>query len=432
MSAFLKQWKFIIFLVALPIVGRAQTVNQINYYKDIKPILQKNCAFCHQKEHVGPMPLTNYEEVYAYGEMIGYVTSTGLMPPWKADTNYRHYANKMVLTQDEINVISKWVKQGFQEGEELVEADIMSQKGDEIIHISDWGILDFSLSMMDSFEHYGIYFDQFQVFPIPLNNDSIIYIDSLLFVPGNKDIVRMAQLSITYDTTFKALDRWDPRYGYFNFGGVGGSADLESFYTWTPNAFDKQPKAKNVSLKPKATLLIYMHYGPTGRSQKDLSKVHFWTSSNKAVNKAELLNRDFINVASITNPPFVIPPGTTKKFHASYVLEQDITLLQVLPKANLICKDWEVYVKRNPSENNEKFEIIKLLKIPRWDFHWRTPFVFEKEIKLKKGDEIHAIATFDNSIENDVYPSFKIFEVKQGDSMFEEPFEVWFQYFVGH
>ena len=48
------------------------------------------------------MPLTTYGEVFAYGEFIEYVTSTGYMPPWTPDEGYSHFVGERVLTEGEI------------------------------------------------------------------------------------------------------------------------------------------------------------------------------------------------------------------------------------------------------------------------------------------------------------------------------------------
>ena len=72
---------------------------EISYYGDVKPILDRHCVSCHRAGEVGPMPLTTYEEVSAYGRMIQYVTTSKLMPPWYADPSYAHYSNERVLSE---------------------------------------------------------------------------------------------------------------------------------------------------------------------------------------------------------------------------------------------------------------------------------------------------------------------------------------------
>ncbi len=55
------------------------------------------------------MPLTNYEEVAAYGRMIAYVTREKLMPPSRAVASAAPIVGSRQLTGKEIAQISAWV-----------------------------------------------------------------------------------------------------------------------------------------------------------------------------------------------------------------------------------------------------------------------------------------------------------------------------------
>jgi len=43
---------------------------QETYAEDIAPIIYKNCSTCHRQGEIGPLSLTNYEEVANWGDMI--------------------------------------------------------------------------------------------------------------------------------------------------------------------------------------------------------------------------------------------------------------------------------------------------------------------------------------------------------------------------
>ena len=150
------------------------------------------------------MPLTSYDEVSAYGQMLAYVTRTRLMPPWKADPSYRHFANENVLTENEIKAIEEWVNSGLQKGTEQAS----SRLADNSSHCDDPP--DLVISMEESFEQYGIYFDQYQVFVIPSQLHEGKYIRAIEFIPGNAEIVRRCQISIDTSAQFATLDAWGP------------------------------------------------------------------------------------------------------------------------------------------------------------------------------------------------------------------------------
>ena len=64
---------------------------KVTFYKDIAPIIHKNCTPCHRPNQSGPFNLITYEDVYKRSKMIHYVTETGYMPPWPADPTYSNF-----------------------------------------------------------------------------------------------------------------------------------------------------------------------------------------------------------------------------------------------------------------------------------------------------------------------------------------------------
>ena len=96
--------------ISYGIIGILMLTNMISLYSQeitfsdhIAPIVLKKCTPCHHKGNIGPMPLTNYDEVAAYASMIAYVTKEKYMPPWPADPNYRHFLDEKNFTHNLIN-----------------------------------------------------------------------------------------------------------------------------------------------------------------------------------------------------------------------------------------------------------------------------------------------------------------------------------------
>ena len=56
------------------------------FTEDIADIVYNQCSTCHRPGEIGPMNLTNYEEVKNYGQTIKAVTSLRYMPPWQPDS----------------------------------------------------------------------------------------------------------------------------------------------------------------------------------------------------------------------------------------------------------------------------------------------------------------------------------------------------------
>lgn len=388
---------FLFFVLHLP------SLAQITYSEHIAPIITQHCISCHRPGDISPMPLTSYEEVSAYGTMIAYVTREGLMPPWKAEVSYGHFRDENVLTPESIQTIQQWVETGMEHGDPLDENEIAATPA--IARRAP----DLTLAMSESFEQYGVYFDQYQVFVLPTGLDEDVYVEAIEFLPGNRDIVRHCVIAVSTSGT-DSLDAWDPRYGYNSFGGFGTIPDENAWYSWTAG----QENIEDVSLiLPKhSRLFMYMHYGPTGVPQKDSSSINLWFGDEEP----EVLSRSvpLVNPYTLTNPPFRIEPGDRKNFHAQFRVPYDLTIQAIYPQSQLISRGWEVFARR-PNGSIEK-----LLRIADWDFDWRRNYVFNAPIYVEAGTEVHAIVAYDNTLDNPHNPADEPIPIEWGKDLFKD------------
>lgn len=372
---------------------------------------------CHTAGDVGAMPLTTYEEVSAYGQMIQYVTATRLMPPWYASPEYSHFSNENYLNSEEIEKIKHWVEGGMNEGGLPYGTVLSKTVGVTVIP----RMPDTILSMTQVFEQYGIYLDQYQVFVIPSGQIQDREIEGIEFVPGNKEIVRAASISITPAHAFDSLDAWDPRYGYYSFGGLGKTPSYPYWYTWMPQQQLQWYAHGTKTLPAHSDLLIHVHYGPTGKPQPDSSVVRLWFAPERKEKK--ILTAPFINPYALTKDSLFIAAGTKKIFHASYTVDEDIHLRSLTPQANLLCRNWEIY-----AEVPHEIAPIKLLKIPDWNFNWKQTYRFAEPVALPKGSVIHCLATYDNTVDNPCNPADTPVDIGWGAHLFNEMFFVHAEY----
>ena len=385
----------------------------VSYHAEIQPILSKHCISCHSEGKIGPMPLTNYQEVSSYGAMIKYVTTNSLMPPWLPDTAYTQFKYQNVLNEQELKLIHDWVDGGLVEGEEVSPYEEKQE-----YHIDD---PDFIFEMVDSFEQYGIYYDQYQVFVVETNLDEDVLIDQIEFVPGNADIVRSCTVSLDLSERSDSLDNWDPRQGYYHFGGVGYLPDEYVWYHWSPEKpLTDLGDGFHKLLAKGAKLLFHITYGPTGRKQMDKSHIRLKTARSISTSK-RITSIPLITKQNLSNPPFIVQANEVKRFHGKTVLEEDLYIHSVMPQSQLLCKSWEVF-----ATIPEDKKPLKLLKIPDWDFHWKREYEFLEPIFLPKGTTIHAMAKYDNTEANFSNPSIPTTPMKSGFGMFEELFLVHF------
>lgn len=384
---------------------------QVTYHSHIKPIIKMHCQSCHQDGEIGPMALETYKQVSSYGTMIKFVTDTKLMPPFKPEHNTIGFRNERKVTDEERNLISEWIDGGLLEG-------VSIKKRDEVVDKSIDQDYDYTTCMSESFEHYGIYYDQYQVFPITIDLPEDQYIESVVFEPGNKETVRSANISIGRTGTSKDADEWDPRYGFFAYGSLGFTTAYPNWYSWMPHTKGLTLKEKETLFLPKQSeLLLHIHYGPFGEVSKDSSCLHF-NFADKA--GRQLQNIPFIHEALLADT-FLLDDGVKNRISSSFELPIDVKLRSLTPLAHLLCRSWEVFAVL-PDRSS-----LSLLSIKDWDFHWKEKYVFNDYVSLPKGTTIYTTAIYDNTIDNPYNPSDPPHTMKAGPHMFDENYVCYFE-----
>ena len=92
-------------------LGRSATVvakegsdRVVTFYKDVVPILQKNCQTCHRPGQIAPMSLLTYKEARPWAKAMKAAVVSRKMPPWFADPRYGHFNNDRSLRSEERRV----------------------------------------------------------------------------------------------------------------------------------------------------------------------------------------------------------------------------------------------------------------------------------------------------------------------------------------
>lgn len=403
----MKSWTICFFIV----ITVGDLTSQVTYQGHIGPIIQKHCQNCHRNGDIGPMPLTTYDEVASYASMIKFVTDTKLMPPFKADIHKVSYANERSISEQERELIAQWIEEGLPVGssskQEATKKDFTKEQ------------YDYTICMAEPFEHYGIYYDQYQVFSLPIDIPKGKYITNVVFEPGNREIVRSANISIAPAGTSDEMNQWDPRYGFFAYGSLGFTASFPNWYSWMPHTNGLQLlENERLFLPTDSELLLHIHYGPYGQIETDSSCVHL-TFADKA--GPALQNVPFVHNALLADT-FLIESGMKKRFSTSFELPVDASLRSVTPLAHLLCRNWEVFAVL-PDKTSRS-----ILSIADWDFHWREKYVFDDELALPKGTKIYTTAIYDNTSENPYNPSDPPYTMKSGPHMYDENFECYFEF----
>lgn len=384
---------------------------QMSYHTDIEPIIKKHCIACHSNGEIGPMPLASYTEVASYASMIKFVTSTKLMPPFKADHHKVDYKNERSISKEEIATIEAWIADGLLEGNPTIPSPMYEAEAIEYDKV---------ICMEEAFEHYGIYYDQYQAFVLPAISEENRFISRIDVMPGNKKIVRSAYLSLSAKGDADAMDIWDPRYGFYAYGSLGFEPSLPNWHSWMPNTSGLGINENEINLLPaNSELILHIHYGPYGEIELDSTCVGLVYDDGH--DKVQLQNIPMLATEYIADS-FLLEAELSKRFSSSFYIPEDTYLKSVTPLAHLLCKNWEVFAVL-PDRST-----LPLLSISDWDFHWRERYVFKDYIFLPKGTRIVGTATYNNTSQNPYNPSDPPHTMDHGPHMFDENYLCYFEF----
>lgn len=91
----------------------------VTYADHVAEIITENCVVCHREGGIGPMQLTNFEQIRPWAPLISLRVANREMPPYAYDQHIgiQELQGDWRLTDEEISTITNWVAQGAPEGD---------------------------------------------------------------------------------------------------------------------------------------------------------------------------------------------------------------------------------------------------------------------------------------------------------------------------
>jgi hypothetical protein len=381
------------------------------FYRDIVPILQKNCQSCHRSGEIGPMPLLDYESVRPWAKAIKTSVVSRKMPPWFADPKYGHFANDRRLGDAEIARISEWVDAGAPEGDpkdKPVPAkfpDGWNLQPDEIFQMPE----PYAVPAKDALSYVYV------VIPTGFTRDT--WVKAAEIRPGARSVVHHA-LAVVRPPGSQWMKDAKPFVPYIPPPDAqdGARPDERKEGESKPDARDPQASPVNESFELLAAyspgmqaqrfdmdhsaklipagsdIVLQLHYTANGKtSVPDQTRVGIEITR-------EFPRKRFMSaVANSWN--WTIPPGDPN-FEAKGRLTfgEPVELVFLQPHLHLRGKDMTV----NLTYPDGKTET--LLSVPRYDFNWQIVYYLEKPLMLPQGTKVEVTAHWDNSANNPFNP----------------------------
>src|SRR5436309_2668315 len=89
--------------VGAAVLAASAMAAPVTYYKDVLPVLQKNCQTCHRPGEAAPMSFLTFETTRPWAKAIKNAVATKKMPPWFADPHVGKFSNDRTLSAAEID-----------------------------------------------------------------------------------------------------------------------------------------------------------------------------------------------------------------------------------------------------------------------------------------------------------------------------------------
>lgn len=458
---------FIVLFLALTVVAVWQAKRQqaaaVTFTKDVAPIIFNKCATCHRPGEVAPMSLTSYQEVRPWCKAIREEVIERTMPPWYADphTSSLKFANDRRLSQKEIDTITAWVDAGAPKGDDK---DLPPMP--KFTPGWTFGEPDLIIEMPVDYEvpaEGEIPMQNFYV-PVPFNEER--WVEKVELRPGNPAVVHHSIANVvnlpagTKIVNGKAVSNGAAaaqlngqsaretggtseggarevvlsqdsftRAGAFKLVGQAPGKGFEQHYPGT---------AKRIL--PGMYVQFNMHYQPSGRPEKDRSRLGLWFAkkpvsyevltkgvtdtlfvSGKELSETKVINGKEAKVRSkIPN----IPPNVDNwEIGGEVTIKEPITLYAFAPHMHLRGKDIK-YTLILPDGRQQV-----LLNVPKFDFNWQLHYELAEPLKIPAGSKMVAVAHYDNSIKNRYNPAPQK-EVFWSEQSWDEMFIPWFEYTV--
>lgn len=364
-----------------------QALPTVTFNRDVAPILNRHCVECHRRGEIGPMELTEFDEVVGWGQMILEVIDQKRMPPWHADPNVGHFSGERILPAEARQTIADWMDQGMHEGKpedlpeppRFVDGWHLDSTPDEVLPMRARPFLVPADGVIE-----------YQYFVVDPHFESDVWVRAAQVIPGDASVVHHCIVFVR------------PPDGQ----GIDGVGWLGAY---VPGQRAIELPSGHARLIPKGSKLVFqMHYTPNGTPTEDLSRVGFWKLDADQVTHQ-------VSTQIAINHEFEIPPG-----ERDYVVDLsrsgfpvEARMLGITPHMHVRGKSFQLQALKADGS------LESLLSVPRYDFNWQHWYEFENSVELDQIRSLEMKVTFDNSLSNPVNPAADEY-VSWGDQTWEE------------
>jgi len=406
--------KLFIYLIPL---SAALAATQPTFYRDVLPILQKNCQGCHRPGEIGKMPLETYQQVRPWAKAMKHAVLEKRMPPWFADTHVGKFANDRSLSQTDIALLTAWADSGTLEGDRKdAPKPVAFTKGWTI------GTPDVVIEMTKAYAVPASGTIDYQYIIVPTGFTEDKWIQAAEFRPGEPSVVHHSSIySREPESDYAAghapgeffeLDSETPTTSRKRTAPLGRMFSAPNFplhlQVFVPGGDAVVlPEGKARLVKAGSDIVFQVHYTTNGKPALDRSRIGLVFARKAPVERVK-------TVRIQNGVPIKIPAGESNyQLESRVVVEHEFKVISLQPHMHFRGRFFE-YSVQYPTGEAEV-----LLRVPKYEFHWQQTYYLAEPRLLPKGTILTVKAGWDNSGNNPNNPDPKV-DVKGGVQSWDE------------
>ena len=357
-------------IVNLPETAKRAEHTKISYSETIAPLLEKNCANCHEEGGIAPWAMTDYSMIEGFAPMIREVVRTKRMPPWSADPHVGTFTNARGLSVAEKQTLVHWIEAGAPRG------DGPDPLAARVSDATQWPLGEPDLIIeAPAFDvpASGIVDYQFPTVLNPMGED--VWVRAVTVVPGDKTVVHHALVGSSEKVTKPGEGDYQDVFDNYLIGFVPGA---ESYI---------YPENTGVFVKAGGEFRFQMHYTTSGRATTDKTRLGLYFY--KSPPKFPLRQQVALNIAL-----GIEPNAADHKEQAYFEFDNPATIYMLFPHSHYRGKS-SVFDVIYPDGREET-----ILSVPDYDFNWQHTYSLAEPLDVPKGAKLIHRTIYDNSARN--------------------------------
>ena len=423
-----------------------------SFARDVRPVLEQNCASCHQVGSIGAVhwTLETAGDAADVADGLSVVTRAGYMPPWPASDLGVPLQHSRGLTEAQVSTIVDWAAAGAPLDVERTSA-VSAPAEDEVRPPRPDRVVRLAEPYAGSPEQR----DDYRCFVLDPQVTEPSFLTAYTFDPDQLEVVHHAivyRVKAEDRARADAMDAADEGPGWSCFAGMGDGTGAR-IAGWVPGQRPASfPEGEGFEFAAGDVLVAQIHYHVEEGSPADQSGMTLEFEPASA-GITPLQSRTLIGPVEIPCPetatgalcdreasigdvrtrfgaasgaiPNVLhrmcgttveqvaaaSDGTTGSTTCNFRVSQPGEVISMLAHMHEIGSSYRMTL--NPDTPEERI----LLDIPVWNFAWQLAYAPVDAISVERGDNIRVTCNWDRRLRHDPDPRYIVFAEGTEDEM---------------